>query len=69
MMASPFKYGKKARRRMRKSAGRLTQETLDKWKAYPETVEALKRASKSTLKLANSHRKKRIGTAQKKSRP
>jgi hypothetical protein len=45
---------------MRKSA--RVAENLDKWSAYPEIVEALKRTSKTSLKIANSRRKKEVKT-------
>ena len=57
-MASPFRYNKKERRRLRKSAKKfLVEKILAKWD--PATVDSIKRVATLTERQANARRKKR----------
>jgi hypothetical protein len=62
-MASPFRYNKKERRRLRKSAKKsLDEKILAKWD--PATVDSIKRLAALTERQAKARRVKKRPTIQ-----
>jgi hypothetical protein len=57
-MASPFRYNKKTRRRLRKAAKRMANETtLEKWDEA--SADSFRQIAKLTEKQANAKRRKK----------